>query len=457
MAGDIATTAVLLTANSTDLDKKLGQTQKDVETWGHKVGKSLKSAGGSFASIGKSMAKGIGQGVGFALGAMGLESIGSMVDKLKELKDIGDYAQGLGTTGEEMSKLAGLAKYAGTDIKNVVEGLATLNGMIAQAGKGGEADKLFKNMGVDASAFKGMDAYGQFMKLFEVLNKSNDPMGRFQMLMASTGEDVGKLMLKLSHLSGTELEALANKYAYTNKEIAEATVASEAYANAQLQLEKASNKLAIALAPVVDLLSTQFVDALNGNQSAIGDWANAVLPIFRAVAMAVARITDVFRNIPDMLNLGAMGWVSLLGKTIEGIGDLTKNQEWKDFGKTLFSEAEAGGMESLTRMKNFWDVSDKTAALFDMKAQARAEKVEALAKKLGQATNVKGLGGTTSTKEMKSLDASVYGSAKVQESYARNQGQQQQTQIQLARTANQILDSINKGIGRLPGMSFGVI
>lgn len=456
MAGNIATAAVLLTADSTDLDKKLQKTGKDVESWGQRVGAKLKSVGGSFLSFGKTVAKGIGQGVGFALGKLGIDSIGSMVDKLTELKDIGDYAQGLGTTGEEMSKLAGLAKYAGTDVKNVVEGLATLNKMVADAGKGGEADKLFKNLGVDATAFKGMDAYGQFMKLFEVLNKSEDPMGRFQMLMAATGEDVGKLMLKLSHLSNSELEQLANKYAYTNKEIAEATVASEAYADAQLQLERASTKLAIALAPVVDMLSTSMVDALNGNQSAIGDWGNAVMPVFRAVAMAVARVSDVFRNIPDMLQFSAMGWVGLLGKTIEGIGDLTNNQEWKDFGKAVFQEAEAGATESINRMKNFWELSDKTAALFDMKAQARAEKVDKLAKKLEQSTNVKGLN-TGAAKEMKPLDAAVYGSSKAQESYARNQGQQQQTQIQLARTANQILTDINKSMMGLGGRVLAIM
>lgn len=473
----LGTASIILNADGSLLIKGLTESEEKVETWGERLKKKMKNLA---KSLGSRLGQGVTMGVGFALGKLGLESIGGAfegtIEKLAELKDIGEYAQGLGTTGEEMSKLSGLARYAGTDIKQVIEGLATLNKMISEAGKGGEADKLFQNMGVDASEFKGMNAYQQFFKLFEVLSRSDDPMGRFQMLMAATGEDVGKLMVKLNRLSGTELEALAQKYRYTNREIAEATLASERYADAQLQIDQAARRIAISLAPLVETFSVSVTEALSVNGNAWSQWAQEVLPHLRTVALTLAGIVDIARSIPDALDASFNFW-KLAGTTVVlGAGKTLAHKGIEGAGRRWAEDAAIGMDKPADRLRDYWRVYDKTNALFAM----RAGEIEQTQKRLGESKLAKGLDALiekekalkekeihahehaqkiAKEKEVRysPLEASVYGSAQWQRSYANQQFNQQQTLIQLQKAANQILQNINQGINKSTGFKFGVV
>lgn len=385
MSASLGTASLALVVNGQQYTLQLKQKEKETETWAQRLGKKIKGVAGKAAG---SIMSGIGAGIGFGMAKLGVDSISGMlesgIEKLKELRDVGEYAQALGTTGEEMSRLAGLAKYAGTDIRQVMEGLATLNKMIGEAGKGGEADKLFASLNVNAKEFASLNAHDQFFKLFETLQKGDDPMRKFMQLMDATGEDVGKLMVKLNRFSSSELQELANRFTVSNAEIAHATVATESLEAAQLKLDQATGKLAVAFAPLVSVLADKLVEALNGGQNAFSQFGNAVIPIMKNVAYAIANVVDVVQGIGNILTVSAAGWQTLGGAAWATIGKLSGNDKMQEEGLKLIADADKYGKEALKRLVegDNWAVTNALGKLMNLQLDQFDQKVKAVEKRL---------------------------------------------------------------------------
>lgn len=284
MAGSLGTASLILTADSQNLDKKLGKTEKDVKGWGSRLGGVVSKGIGA-------VAKGGAMGVGFAAAGMGLESLTEPLDRLKEISKQGDIASAFGLTPEAFTGMSGIAKASGSDLRDFTEGLSTLSGKASEAaaGKGEESQQLFKQLGLDAKEFAKLNPEQQFYGLFEALNKVENPAQRVGLTLKALGEDTGKNFLSVLGKSTAELKAQAAAFSLSNEEVGAAQLANQQYQTASAKLEKASNKLVIAIAPLVEVLADKLGVAI--------DWASQAFataqPIFDQVGRGLAEAAGI--------------------------------------------------------------------------------------------------------------------------------------------------------------------
>lgn len=177
MGNSLGTASLQLTANNSQLTNTLGKTETDVKGWSTRVGSVLK-AGLKGAVVG-----------GFAaVAAKGATSLIGLVsepfDRLKDISKQGDIASAFGLTVEGFTGIAGVAKSAGSDVRDFTEGLATLSGkaMDATNGKGEETQAIFLKLGINAQAFSKLNVEEQFYGLFEALNQVENPATRVNLL-----------------------------------------------------------------------------------------------------------------------------------------------------------------------------------------------------------------------------------------------------------------------------------
>lgn len=214
---------------------------------------------------------------------------------MTESAKLGDTAEAFGLTGEAASRLFGIMASGGSDLRDATEGIVTFNQRVEDslAGTGEEAQKLFEGLGVDASAFDGLDSAEKFYKLLEVLRQVPDPAKRVQLLLKAVGEDTGKNLIPLLSMSADQVEQLGDAFQQSGADLAAAREAQRAYTLATAQLGQVWREAVGAIAPIVAGVAEQVskfakpvAEFVGRNREAIG----IVLAVAAGLAVAGAAL-----------------------------------------------------------------------------------------------------------------------------------------------------------------------
>lgn len=380
----LGTASLALSVKGQQFDNGLKQTEKQAEGWASRVSSKIKGVGGKLVD---GLTKGLGAGVGFALGQLGIDSIGNVlskgVEKLKELKDIGQTAETLGIGGEQFSKLAAGMKAFGFDVAGVSDLLTDLSDKVYDAAvNGGEAAETLTLMGINAKELQGLPLPEMLAKVADGIKGIKDP-GEAAGLTVRLLSDNGLKLLPVLRQGADGINALGEGMGHTNNEIAQATVAAESFEIANAKLEQVAGKVAVAFAPVVSIIADQLVEAINGGQNSFSQFGSAVIPVVKNVAYFIANIVDVMRGLGNVIKFSISGWKALGGVIWETIGKATGNKQQEAEGKALFKQAEQEGMEAFNELKDHaWDVTNALGGILDMKLDQFDQKVAKIEKRL---------------------------------------------------------------------------
>lgn len=206
------------------------------------------------------------------------------------------FASALGFSAESASRLFGILKAGGSDIRDAAEGLATFEQRIQDAIAGtGEAGKLFELLRVSAQEFAAIkDPAERFYKLLDAVKKSTAPISKLNLLMKAVGEDTGKNMAGVIKLSADQIRRLGDASEQSAADLEAASQATIEYTIATAKIQQVWREVVAAIAPLIKQLAelvTKNVDPLiqfvRQNRDAVKTLA---LVAFGAVATGAALV-----------------------------------------------------------------------------------------------------------------------------------------------------------------------
>lgn len=248
--------------------------------------RGLDAAKAKFRAFGSFMAKLGMVSIGFKALIAPLQSA---VGLLSDTSKLGDVAMAFGLTAEQASRLFGIMKASGSDIRDAVEGIATFGQRVqeALAGTGEESKKLFDGLGVGAEQFANLNPADQFYKVVDAIKRVQDPMTRVQLLMKAFGEDTGKNLVGVLGMTRSEMEQLGDVFQMSAAEIEEARQANKQYIVATAQLQRVWQSLASNLAPIIKEFAGQIADVAKVAIDFIKEYRPIIGLVFKgAVAFA---------------------------------------------------------------------------------------------------------------------------------------------------------------------------
>ncbi|MBA4065474.1 MAG: hypothetical protein C0501_17520 [Isosphaera sp.] len=222
---------------------------------------------------------------GAGLGALAGGGLAAVTDGILEAGKLAAAADAFGLTGEQASRLFGVMRVGGSDIRDATEGLVTFNQRVSDAlsGTGEEAQKLFAGLGVGAEEFEGLDTAARFYRLLDALRAVEDPAKRVGLLLKAVGEDTGKNLIPVLGMSADQVKKLGDAVEQSSADLAAAKEASAAYSVAVATIGGAWQRAVTAAAPVIAELAGWIADAAR----AASEWVKQNVEVIR-VAAAVA-------------------------------------------------------------------------------------------------------------------------------------------------------------------------
>lgn len=284
---------------------KAGRAFVEISANDQGVMKSLDRIKARFTKFGAGMVK-VGLGIA-AVGAAALAPLAGVMDTLTEQGKLAATADAFGLTAEEASRLFGIMKSGGSDIRDATEGIVTFNQRIADAmsGTGEEAQKLFADLGVSAESFTGNSA-DKFYQLLDALRGVQDPAKRVQLLLKAVGEDTGKNLIPLLSMSREEVERLGDAFQVSAEDMAAAQAATKAQTLATAQMEKAWREVAFSVAPTITSI------------------LQAILPVIQGVANFAAHNHELIMTLAAVaaVLVGAGLGIAALGTAVMAVGGI---------------------------------------------------------------------------------------------------------------------------------------
>jgi hypothetical protein len=219
--------------------------------------------------------------------------VAKVLSTIEENAKLGGAARAMGLTASQFTGIAAVARNAGEDTREFIESLVTMGKVIddGMAGRGEVAPEFFRTIGVEAKAFAGLRIDQQFFKIFESLEKMQDPAKRVRALMVAFDEDGGKALLNALGQSTAEMRRFAAQAAISDEKMKEMEATAKKMREAQRGWDKATTDLAIGSAPAVQ---------------AAADATPYLITFFRRV------IAQVHIGNANVMNAGARG-VQLVG------------------------------------------------------------------------------------------------------------------------------------------------
>lgn len=255
--------------------------------------RALKSARDSLAKFGSSVA---GLGLkGLLGGAAGLAPLGGIFGSITETGKLADTAKAFGLSGEAASRLFGILKAGGSDLRDATEAVATFNQRIEDAikGTGEEAAEVFRDLGKLPQQFQNLNSAERIYALLDALKQVPDPAKRVQIAMKAVGEDSGKNLIRTLARTPEELQRLGDALQMTQADLDAASSASLSLTTAGAYLSKVWNQVVTAVAPVMEQL------------------AKAILPYAQLAALIVRNnpqvVTGFFAVAAGVAAAGAAG------------------------------------------------------------------------------------------------------------------------------------------------------
>lgn len=285
-------------------------------------------------------------------GVAGLAPVLSAVSTLREQSDTLATATALGIDPEKASRLFGILKAGGSDLRDAAEGIAQFGGRIEDAltGKGEEAAELFAKLGVSAAEFVGLDAADQMYKLMDAIKGGVDPADHLRVLMKAVGEDTGKNMMKVLSLSADEMARLGDASGMTREDLEAAKRASLEYTIASAGISRAWGAVVAALAPAITDLARLVQDGaravaefLRENKGVVTTAAavaaglaatGAALVAVAAAAKAAATAVGLLSSAVSLLVKG-VALLATPGGAVFGLGAVLVSQS--ESGRRAFS------------------------------------------------------------------------------------------------------------------------
>lgn len=481
MSANLGTVVAILAADNTRLQQGLAKAQEDLKNHGKKSEGLLGFFKDTGKKLGFGMALGIGVGIGEKLVSVTGEIFKKAFERLPEIAKIGELAKSFGVPIEKFSALQGAAAASGSDIRDFQEALATLGkaGFDAATGSG-EAGKAFQDLKIDVDEFNKLDAVDKFYKLNEAL-KDVDATTKKAHLGKMVGEDSTKNLVTLMNKSNEEIKTMGDSYKITAGDAAEASMASEAFAEAQAAIQKGWDKIMIAIAPVLQVIAAQIPGAVDWMIDKFGDLKSFVMPIFKnlikgidgfwsslkigagIIGMVVGKIISMFgsvlKTIGKVLDMAIdklpesmkADWMKDLSKGIKNVG-----KDIDEFGKKSTASNEKMAVDSLA---SFGANFSKIDAFFDKFDKKRTEEK----KKREEQLNVQDIPKPPeSGVDVSKVEAGLRGSKEaatiqLNSNFQSNLKTDAQKQLDIAQQQLDVLKEIaaNKGPSELP--QFGII
>ena len=358
----IGTGAVVLTAGLDPMTAGLEKAKGDLRKWAGDAAKAATPAAGGMKQAGGGMAAALAGGLkggpaiaAIAAGALALkETVGSVFETIGDMGKEASTAKSFGIDPSTFSAMAGVAKSAGSDVRDFTESLVTMSSLGKNAAAGTEeAAKAFKTLGLNAAQFNAMGVEQQYYAMMDALAGVTNEQDRLALAGKAFGEDGMKNVIPLIGKTSDELRQMGEAYRTSAADIAAVTKANDAMKSAGNALSMLWRKVVIAIAPVIEVGANalakfapvfdwigraaqgffavvgavfgEVVDAVSGAVSAVAEWGAAVLGIgakFPTVESVIIGAFEaigkaggyVFDNMARGIGLVAVG----LGKLIEG-------------------------------------------------------------------------------------------------------------------------------------------
>jgi hypothetical protein len=283
----VGSLAVMVSANAAQFDRTMTKVVTDVNRLHSRIkpadltqftsvdslnkqiaGMKSPMVGGGRGGLLGSALGGAGGLAGAAAGLGAVASAGWAVDKvLKQIEDkskVMNAAKAFGASPEAMSGLMGMLGRMGGDFKENLEGLTQFGRRVrdAYAGIGEESARLFDGLSVQAKDIINLPIDQQFYKVLGAIRQlpQHLQMSKLELL---GGTDSMKQWLPMLSYSVAELKEIDRKTRMTAVELGYAAAAQKSIAEATQAWNKAWDKLAVAVAPVVKGLAEEIPPALD--------------------------------------------------------------------------------------------------------------------------------------------------------------------------------------------------
>ena len=395
MSSSIGKAALTLTTNATGLYGGLDGASGKIRSWAN----GLKGIiGGGLKAVVTGFGAGLGVGAMSSIGGF----IGKAFDRLPEIAKIASTGQAFGLSAEKFSGMAGLAKQAGSDIRDFTEALSTLSGRADEAATGGiVASQMFSQLGIRAADFKQLKIDDQFYGIMKAINAVKNPAEQVGLLFRAFGEDSGKNLISLLGKSDEELRKMSAGFAMSSNDIARAEIASQSLTQANAALSRAYDNVLISMTPVFQYASDEIPAAVEGMQPVFEGLRSTVIPVFRALSMAAGYFWDglkaglgVFEIVIGelLVNLSRMaerieriaGLAEKLPESIRPDWVMGLKDDVKIWGDALKEVGKQTIDQGYGRLKNFGQSGVDARAFFDTQEAKREKGIEKRAKEISK-------------------------------------------------------------------------
>jgi hypothetical protein len=270
--------------------------------------KRLKSVSKMFATVGTGLVVG---GVARLLPMIGV------VNKLGDLSKMKDAATALNMTAEGASGLFGVLAAMGGDFKEDLEGITQFSGRLRDAiagvgGPTGEAARLFEGLSVSAKDLEGVPLDEAFLRIHGAIRELPQELQASRLSLVG-GTDSMKKWLPLLARSNAEIRAQSKALSSSKEDLDEAQAATLAYKEAMTQLGLVWQRVAVALAGVVEMVSKWATTVLGPLQETVRQ-NKALIVAFVAVSAATVALGVAFIALGAAISsvLTLFGFVSLI-------------------------------------------------------------------------------------------------------------------------------------------------
>ena len=346
--------SIVIGANAAPFDATVGQVERKVAGLGGRMKPPLPiqfttpaSMGGELEKVRKSAAGGLGFGAATSgaakfVGALGAVAVaGAVVHKaldamnraaefaghkvLETIEDkarLGAAGQALGLTARQFTGVAGVAKSVGEDSREFIESLVTMGKLAADgaAGNGLVAPAFFKDLNLDAREFVRLRADEQFFRIFESLEKVQDPLTRTRALMVAFGEDGGKFLLPLLSKSAAEVRRMAGAFAVSDQAMGAFRSSQAAVSKSGVAWDQAWTRVSAAAAPVVEVIANDLAGALDTIGPKFDGIGASAESEFGRMSLSMAYAADVARTSFAIIGTGTALLASVPGQLAVAAG-----------------------------------------------------------------------------------------------------------------------------------------
>ncbi len=369
------TVTVELDANSMRLFRELNKSTKRTKSWSRSTVREAKKAAAAFAVVGTAATA--------ALTTLTKRSFDS-IDSLAKVADK------LGTTTEAMAGLRHAAEQTGVSTQTMEMAAQRLSRRVAEAAIGtGEAQQAIRQLGLSAGELAKLPVDQQLQQIAGAMEDVTTAGERVRLAMKLFDSEgvalVNTLALGADGLKAMQEEADQLGLSVSRLEAAKIEAANNALKKAQAAVTGIGNRIAVAVAPIVQVLAERFhhrrggsgrlsrrapFNALDKVARAVGFVANAWHGL-QAVAMAVdvafkavaAGIAFVFSKIFGVVNVAIQTAADKIAWLLDQAARLPV------IGDTFAAAA--------TRVRGFAAGIAETNALLDSIAQTTKENMEA--------------------------------------------------------------------------------